>query len=180
MKINVPSVLNDKPSKTYWERCYPDVFTAKLAFRIALKVYHRTMLSEAQNHRCCYCGCKMTEQANHKNSATIDHVLPKSKGGANHPDNYVIACYSCNTKRGSTPAEQFLLEKSAESSKSILRKQMHEMGLHFGNNTKASRLRRKLDAVEIKKIIEQGLPNPYESGTRQFKMYERYITAKAA
>ena len=27
---------------------------------------------------------------------TIDHVIPKSKGGTDAPDNLVVACHSCN------------------------------------------------------------------------------------
>ena len=87
MQIDIPLVLNDEPSKEYFINVYGSTLKAKLAFRIALKIHHRTMLSEAQNHRCCYCSCQMTEQTNRKNSATIDHVIPKSKGGATHPDN---------------------------------------------------------------------------------------------
>ena len=37
---------------------------------------------------------------------TVDHVVPKSKGGANDLSNYVLACQSCNmTKANRTPSE---------------------------------------------------------------------------
>lgn len=32
--------------------------------------------------------------------ATIDHVIPLSKGGLNNSNNYVLACQGCNFKRG--------------------------------------------------------------------------------
>lgn len=32
----------------------------------------------------------------------IDHILPKSKGGANELDNYQPMCQPCNTKKGDT------------------------------------------------------------------------------
>lgn len=35
-----------------------------------------------------------------KARASKDHVVPAVYGGANHPDNYVLACAGCNSKRG--------------------------------------------------------------------------------
>jgi hypothetical protein len=31
---------------------------------------------------------------------TIDHILPKSRGGENHIDNYQPMCFPCNNKKG--------------------------------------------------------------------------------
>ncbi|WP_250004182.1 HNH endonuclease [Actinoplanes sp. M2I2] len=47
--------------------------------------------------RCAYCG---------RAASTIDHVLPRSRGGANSWLNTVAACYPCNQRKGNrTPAE---------------------------------------------------------------------------
>lgn len=35
-------------------------------------------------------------------SFNLDHIIPRSKGGEDHPDNYQLACFSCNTKKGNT------------------------------------------------------------------------------
>lgn len=53
----------------------------------------RRCLSEAQNHRCCWCGAR-------PDYLTFDHVLPINKGGSDHPDNLVMACEPCNRERG--------------------------------------------------------------------------------
>ena len=48
-------------------------------------------------HRCAYCG---------KAAATIDHVLPRSRGGADSWENLVACCLACNNTKGDrTPAE---------------------------------------------------------------------------
>ncbi len=62
----------------------------------------RRQMAEAQNWRCCYCGCEMVDtQSYHPRYATREHIVPRSKGGAEFdPDNLVVACRSCNTGRG--------------------------------------------------------------------------------
>ena len=49
------------------------------------------------DHRCGYCG---------KSAATIDHVVPRSRGGADSWENLVACCLRCNnTKSDRTPQE---------------------------------------------------------------------------
>ncbi len=43
---------------------------------------------------CCYCG--------EQNQLSIDHLIPKSKGGSDEADNMVWACRSCNSAKGNT------------------------------------------------------------------------------
>ena len=48
-------------------------------------------------HRCAYCG---------KSAATIDHVLPRSRGGRDSWENLVACCLRCNNVKGDrTPSE---------------------------------------------------------------------------
>lgn len=48
-------------------------------------------------HRCGYCG---------NGAATIDHVLPRSRGGADSWENLVACCLRCNNVKGDrTPQE---------------------------------------------------------------------------
>jgi len=50
---------------------------------------------------CAYCGTKVS-----KNGATVDHVIPVSKGGKSTFENTVTACRACNNKKGdSLPGE---------------------------------------------------------------------------
>jgi 5-methylcytosine-specific restriction endonuclease McrA len=52
------------------------------------------------NFTCQYCGGT-------DNSLTVDHVLPKSRGGKSNWINVVVACKSCNLKKGNrTPLEK--------------------------------------------------------------------------
>jgi 5-methylcytosine-specific restriction endonuclease McrA len=48
-------------------------------------------------HRCAYCAGQAT---------TVDHILPRSRGGKNTWTNTVAACDGCNQRKGDrTPAE---------------------------------------------------------------------------
>ncbi len=53
---------------------------------------------------CAYCVRTMT----HFNQVTVDHVLPKSKGGKDTVDNLTACCRSCNVKKGNLLLTQFL------------------------------------------------------------------------
>jgi hypothetical protein len=46
------------------------------------------------NPRCRWCGVLLT-----KSSATIDHIIPLSKGGSNFPDNLTLSCFDCNQSK---------------------------------------------------------------------------------
>ena len=50
-------------------------------------------------YTCQYCGQKGGE-------LTVDHVLPKSRGGKSTWDNLVAACRSCNLRKGDRTPEE--------------------------------------------------------------------------
>jgi 5-methylcytosine-specific restriction endonuclease McrA len=59
--------------------------------------WSRSGVRARDGHRCAYCGASAT---------TIDHVLPRSRGGRNTWLNTVAACGGCNQRKGDrTPAE---------------------------------------------------------------------------
>jgi 5-methylcytosine-specific restriction endonuclease McrA len=61
-------------------------------------VLSRQNIFKRDGHRCQYCGSVL--------ELTIDHILPRSRGGLPSWDNLVTACKSCNSKKGdSTPEE---------------------------------------------------------------------------
>ena len=53
------------------------------------------------NYTCQYCGSRFE-----KPQLTLDHVTPKSRGGRTTWENVVLACISCNARKGNrTPYE---------------------------------------------------------------------------
>ncbi|MBD3235950.1 MAG: hypothetical protein GF330_04545 [Candidatus Eisenbacteria bacterium] len=49
---------------------------------------------------CCYCGVR--------EGLSLDHLLPKSKGGPDKGDNIVWACRSCNSSKGGRDVLEWL------------------------------------------------------------------------
>jgi hypothetical protein len=58
----------------------------------AAKREFRRSILEAWNHCCAYCA---------QPAATLDHVVPKHRGGLNSRLNLVAACERCNRRKGS-------------------------------------------------------------------------------
>jgi 5-methylcytosine-specific restriction endonuclease McrA len=59
---------------------------------------NRQRIFKRDGNECGYCGSKK--------DLTIDHVLPRSKGGKNTWENLVTCCSKCNLKKGNrTPDE---------------------------------------------------------------------------
>ena len=59
----------------------------------------RRNLFQRDNHTCQYCGSR-------DNQLSIDHVIPRSRGGGDTWENVTTACLSCNVRKGNrTPKE---------------------------------------------------------------------------
>ena len=61
-------------------------------------VVTRKNVLKRDGNKCQYCGSK--------ESLTLDHVIPKSRGGGDSWDNLITCCATCNVKKGNkTPKE---------------------------------------------------------------------------
>ncbi len=60
----------------------------------------RNKMFTRQRGKCCYCGKPMTQQRGLPDSATIEHVIPKSFGGELERRNTKLAHFKCNVERG--------------------------------------------------------------------------------
>lgn len=68
----------------------------------------RRYIFEAFGAACFYCRCGLQEHA-----FTLDHQIPKRKGGSNSRRNYVAACAPCNTTKGDRMPTGSELERAA-------------------------------------------------------------------
>ena len=61
--------------------------------KISSQAPSRALIYKRDNNKCQYCGATR--------SLTIDHVIPRCRGGQDTWENLVVACSSCNVKKGS-------------------------------------------------------------------------------
>ena len=120
-------------------------------------------LLHKHGHQCVYCKGKSGDPV-----LEIEHVIPKSRGGTDKVSNLVIACETCNLKKGSRTAEEFgfpNIQKEAvkhrafrysaltQSYKWALWQELKKLGVPveatFGYQTKYYRLKIRLPKAQI-------------------------------
>ena len=61
----------------------------------------RDLVLGRDGHTCVYCGVTGVP-------LQLDHVIPRSRGGADTPDNLVACCRPCNTSKGAKTPEEWV------------------------------------------------------------------------
>jgi len=62
-------------------------------------ILSRKNIIKRDNHQCQYCGTR-------SGPVTIDHVIPRVRGGQDTWENLVCACVKCNNKKGNRTPEE--------------------------------------------------------------------------
>lgn len=76
------------------------VYYVRIPSRLHLPLTRKMVLAR-DNYTCQYCGKRLP-----KSELTIDHVIPRSRGGKTEWSNVVVACRRCNQHKGNrTPKE---------------------------------------------------------------------------
>lgn len=83
------------------------VLTPKLA-----RKKFRQSIFEAWKWNCAYCEKQLCH-----NTATIDHIVPKHKGGHNSRNNLACCCCSCNSSKGSQKLDLWYTEDNPKYTK---------------------------------------------------------------
>ncbi len=81
----------------------PEVVVLQEYDKIPVKMvtFSRRNLFRRDHYQCQYCGKKPKTT-----DLTIDHIIPRSKGGTSTWENCVLACIRCNTRKGSKSPEE--------------------------------------------------------------------------
>lgn len=102
--LDKAEILHDDPTKkihTVTDRfTYPSVIRLRRYIRIPYTriVLSRRNVMKRDGHICQYCGGK--------SDLTLDHVMPRSRGGGDSWENLVTACNKCNVSKGNRTPEE--------------------------------------------------------------------------
>ncbi len=76
------------------------VYYVRIPRRLSLPVTRRTVLAR-DHYTCQYCGRQPARK-----DLTVDHIVPRSRGGHTAWENVVTACQRCNGRKGSRTPEE--------------------------------------------------------------------------
>jgi 5-methylcytosine-specific restriction endonuclease McrA len=96
---------------------------------------------------CVWCGREPWRR-----DLTLEHVVPRSRGGHMTPENALVACRGCNRRRGSKPVDAYvreLLREGADVDLAALRRSLERLTRSERRKHRevASRQLRRLAAV---------------------------------
>jgi 5-methylcytosine-specific restriction endonuclease McrA len=102
--LDKAEMLHDNPERVL--RTVDDVYSYPSVIRLRKYInlpYSRIALSrrnimKRDLHTCQYCGIK--------SDLTLDHVMPRSRGGRDSWENLVTACNRCNVNKGNRTPEE--------------------------------------------------------------------------
>ena len=102
--LDKAEMLSDNPKRKLCsinsEFKFPSIIRLKRYVQLPYKRVNlsRHNIFKRDGNRCVYCGSR--------DNLTIDHVVPKAKGGRDTWYNLVTACQSCNSKKGALTPEK--------------------------------------------------------------------------
>jgi len=83
------------------------VFNLQTTSSAEAKRLWRKDIKEQWHYKCAYCG--------DKKHLTMDHIVPRAKGGSDFTKNVVCCCHSCNQNKGHEDWEEWYFNQSSFS-----------------------------------------------------------------
>lgn len=69
----------------------------------------RVKVAKRYGWQCWWCNQRLRKEYGWQNSATIEHLVPRSRGGTGEMWNLAAACHRCNLARGTMDMEEFAM-----------------------------------------------------------------------
>lgn len=94
------AVLRSEKEVFPWPLVIRLTYYVRIPRRLGFPVSRRTVLAR-DHYTCQYCGARPV-----RSELTLDHVLPRARGGETVWENVVAACRRCNQRKGSRTPEE--------------------------------------------------------------------------
>jgi 5-methylcytosine-specific restriction endonuclease McrA len=99
----VPQTLQDQIEAAWRER--QDIADRFRGY--ALTARWKAEQWELGVRNCGYCRIRMTRTPNSPRTCTVDHRKPRAYGGPDVPENFIMACLDCNSRKGTMSEAKF-------------------------------------------------------------------------
>jgi hypothetical protein len=86
--------------------------------------------------RCHCCGVQLIYQPNCDNSATFEHLVPKSAGGTLHANNGLMICRKCNHTRGNQCWIKFVKTNNLPKQEWLIRRYINAVKFYQTGHSK--------------------------------------------
>ena len=158
----------------------------------------RVKLADRAGWSCGWCAQKTRRDMGWQNSATIEHMTPKSQGGTNKLENLMSACARCNRLRGTQAVDKFreiaatfepdrrLQSEALHQQRKVKRQarqaQLTELSgkptfsyVHVPDEQLNAKERLRKDRTLVRQALQQSLRNPFEPGSRRHVLFNREL-----
>ncbi|MEM4284048.1 MAG: HNH endonuclease [Candidatus Caldarchaeum sp.] len=109
-KLIAESAVGDRKNWGFVMHTFKQLKSGKLQWSSTLREWEK---EHQLGCRCAYCGCTSALQK--------DHIIPRCRGGMDHPDNVVWACEKCNQEKGDRdPFEWYTARYGLEEGKYLV------------------------------------------------------------
>ena len=80
----------------------------RAAARARWRAWRVASANRARATTCFYCGVRFSGAGAGPDHRTVDHRVPRSRGGTSRLGNLVFACYACNQRKRDRAEDDFL------------------------------------------------------------------------
>ena len=88
-----------------------------------------------------------------RDATTVDHIVPQSEDGDDHPDNLLLSHAGCNSSRGTRPVEEARLEHAGTTEKPLSTGEKAALEVHRQELAQAEARQRRVQALGIAAAI---------------------------
>jgi hypothetical protein len=110
-----------------------------------VKYKSRVLWYSLGQRRCHCCGVQLNWVPGHKNSASFEHLVPKSHGGTYHPKNGIVVCEGCNSKRRNTDWIEWVVRNQFPKKDWLIAKYIVAVEFYYHSSKLNGGLKRKYE-----------------------------------
>jgi CRISPR/Cas system Type II protein with McrA/HNH and RuvC-like nuclease domain len=142
-------------------------------------------LYQRYDGECQYCGCEteinVIDGVHEERSATLDHIVPRCRGGTKDDLNAILSCADCNRRKANLPVGVFLDLVARNASRAEWRQQWLIYNKEHQKNLEAEKVRKgRVQDYPERRLIRRTASPPKPKRSSYFDVLKRLTPAERA